>query len=160
MSEDSIAGRVIATRTAPMAPQQWGSPNWTWSIELTLASSDGLGQQRWSRARFSIDSMNRHVTWETVDWPMAKAAPTETWESPEASRRRAMAACFSTLRSRPSMFIRPDGGREIRSRWTKLQMKSKVFLEIWKKCLNASSSSEGTEGPVSLHVKRDIRSLF
>lgn len=88
--------------------------------------------------------MNLQVTWETVDCPTPKDAPTETWDSPEANLLKAIATCFSTLKRRPSMLMSPEGGLEMRSSLTSEQMYSNVFLETRKKCLKSSSSSRDT----------------
>lgn len=45
------------------------------------------------------------------------------------------------------MFIKPDGGLEMRSSLTSEQMYSNVPFETLKKCLNASSSSDGIDTP-------------
>lgn len=95
-----------------------------------------------------------------MDWPTPNEAPTETWDSPEASLLKAIATCFSTLRSLPSMLISPDGGLDIRSSLTREQIYSKVFFETLKKCLKPSASSLGTELPVSLKYRNILQILI
>uniref|UniRef100_A0A7C9EUX7 Uncharacterized protein n=1 Tax=Opuntia streptacantha TaxID=393608 RepID=A0A7C9EUX7_OPUST len=59
----------------------------------------------------------------------------------------AIATCFSTLRSLPSMLMSPEGGLDIKSSLTSEHIYSNVFFETLKKYLNPSSSSLGIVKP-------------
>lgn len=129
---------------ASIAPQQLGNPDDASKPDVIRSIWLESGHLRWCLARSSMASINLQVTWDTVDCPTPKEAPTETWDSPEANLRKAIATCFSTLRSLPSMLMSPEGGLEMRSSLTSEQIYSKVFFETRKKCLNPSSSSSKT----------------
>lgn len=55
------------------------------------------------------------------------------------------------------MFIKPDGGLEMRSSLTSEQMYSNVLFETLKKCRNASSSSDGIGIPAHCFVLLELK---